>query len=170
MVTSTDAVAPASTVRLVDAKVTVGASAANAGAKVESALSAAGRWEKEYVTVSEPRFATVNVNVFAVVPSPTANSLGVTVVVARIASSTSSIPAPCRWTTSRDATTGDGTGSAVFCSAILIAAGVAPGWASRNSAAAPATCGDAIDVPLLTPYAPCSSGSVDRINPPGAPR
>ena len=38
-----------------------------------------------------------------------------------------------------------------------------------RSATAPATCGDAIDVPLILPWPPCSSGNVEQMNPPGAP-
>src|SRR3982750_71297 len=34
-------------------------------------------------------------------------------------------------------------------SALATSAGVAPAFAARNRAAAPATCGDAIDVPLI---------------------
>src|SRR5204862_3274829 len=43
------------------------------------------------------------------------------------------------------------------------------GRASSSSATAPATWGHDMDVPLRFPYPPCSSGSVDRIVPPGAP-
>ena len=63
------------------------------------------------------------------------------------------------------------TGPDARCSATAPATsrGLVLGRASSSSATAPATCGDAIDVPLRFPYPPCSSGSVDRIVPPGAP-
>src|SRR5215468_12647065 len=63
----------------------------------------------------------------------------------------------------------NGFGRAVFCRRACTSAGRVWGWASRNSATAPATWGDDIDVPLRTPYPPCSSGNVDRTVPPGAP-
>src|SRR6266508_3555965 len=44
------------------------------------------------------------------------------------------------------------------------------GLACNSSAAAPATCADAIDVPPNVLYAPLSSAHVERMRPPGAPR
>ena len=57
---------------------------------------------------------------------------------------------------------------AVFIIAVFTSAGARSGFASSSSAAAPATCGAAIDVPDMEPWPPLSSGSVDQIEPPGA--
>src|SRR5215467_2345169 len=43
--------------------------------------------------------------------------------------------------------------------------------AERSTADAPATCGAAIEVPLITLWPPnCVTGHVERMSPPGAPR
>ncbi len=65
------------------------------------------------------------------------------------------------------------TGWMTFCVAWLTStsrtcAGVAPGACSSTSAAAPATCGDAIDVPLLLPNESSLSNVADVIPEPGA--
>ena len=83
------------------------------------------------------------------------------------------MPAPWRCTLSRKPSPGfphHSAGRAVFCNRCWTSSGVACGRASSSSATAPATCGDDIDVPLKFPYPPCSSGSVDLMVPPGAPR
>ncbi len=49
-------------------------------------------------------------------------------------------------------------------------AGVASGLASRMSAAAPATCGDAIDVPLFVAEATSEVMPAERMADPGANR
>src|SRR5439155_10629924 len=59
-------------------------------------------------------------------------------------------------------------GRALFWSRSSTSFGFKSGCACSSSATAPATCGEDIEVPLRTPKPPCSSGSVDRIEPPGA--
>ena len=49
-------------------------------------------------------------------------------------------------------------GSALFCRIARKSDAASPGRACFSSAAAPATCGEAIDVPLIVAYEPCSSG------------
>src|SRR5690606_18967142 len=130
--------------------------------------------EISYVTGAVPPLRTVISRVTGPPSLSPSDSLpGETVVVDRIASSTSSRPAPWWLVGSRMPRLGlsDHTaGSAVFWNASRTCSGSASGWACRYSAAAPATCGEAIDVPEFDPYAPPSSGSVDQIEPPGAPR
>src|SRR6185295_17299515 len=60
-------------------------------------------------------------------------------------------------------------GFAVFCrmSRTWFALIFGSDWS--NSATAPATCGDDMDVPLRFAYDPSSTGYVERIRPPGAP-
>ena len=96
--------------------------------------------------------------------SPSESLPGRTVVVDRIASSMSSIPAPCRWT----APTGRGPRARVqilWIGAVLQDVADLGGRGVRTAssirATAPATCGDAIDVPPLVPKPPCSSGIVE---------
>src|SRR5690606_6913336 len=59
---------------------------------------------------------------------------------------------------------------AVFWNAVRLSLGGRSPCASNARAAAPATCGDAIDVPEIDSYDPLSIGTVDQIEPPGAPR
>jgi hypothetical protein len=61
-----------------------------------------------------------------------------------------------------------GAGSALFWKIVLRSLPLMEPWRSRYRAAAPATCGAAIDVPLMVETPPCSIGQVDLIKPPGA--
>ena len=83
----------------------------------------------------------------------------------------SSSPAPCRTTDSSRPAAGSvdhGTGSALLSSGVATSRARVAGCACRYRAAAPATCGEAIEVPLSTAAPPFSTGHVERIRPPGA--
>ena len=60
-------------------------------------------------------------------------------------------------------------GTALFCKIARTCCGETRGLACRSNATAPATCGEAIEVPLRMAYPPSSNGKVERISPPGAP-
>src|SRR4051812_10727163 len=60
------------------------------------------------------------------------------------------------------------TGDPVCTSADLICSTVQVGWRWRRSAAAPATCGEAMLVPLNPAHVPSRAGTEDRISTPGA--
>ena len=103
------------------------------------------------MTDALPRFESVSVRE-PPMPSPSESLPGEIVVVDAIASSMSSMPAPCRWTMSRNPSPGcpdHGFGSALFWSTVRKSAAARFGRACISSAAAPATCGDAIEVPLI---------------------
>ncbi len=135
----------------------------------------ASTFERSYVTLELELFVSVSVRVAGPAwLSPSESFPGTIAVVALIASSMSTIPAPCRCTLSRNPSPGfrDQTcGSALFCSTPRNPAAGSDGWASIRRAAAPATWGDDMDVPLIVAYPPpgCSSGYVERMRPPGAP-
>ncbi len=143
------------------------------GANVLPPVESAFTYERSYVTAFLLRFQ-ISI-VLAAGPdslSPRASLPGETSVWARIESSMSTIPAPCRWTLSRKPRLGfpnHGAGSALFWRMVRTLSGFVFGFACSSSAAAPATCGEAIEVPLIVAYAPSSSGYVDRMRPPGAP-
>ncbi len=61
---------------------------------------------------------------------------------------------------------------AVVCSSsrTFVVLPLSSGFACSSRATAPATCGEDIDVPDSLAYLPSSSGYVDRMFPPGAPR
>src|SRR4051812_47765444 len=80
-----------------------------------------------------------------------------------------SMPAPCRCTLSRNDVVEKVLGSAEFCRMSRTFEACSFGFASSNNATAPATCGDAIEVPLSTAYVPSARGKVERMLPPGAP-
>ena len=89
---------------------------------------------------------------------------GVAICQAPIASTASTMPAPWRWTLSRKPRPGlphQFFGSAVLRRTSATVAGPAArrsGRASSRRAATPATCGDAIDVPLIVAYPSSSRG------------
>ena len=86
--------------------------------------------------------------------SPSDSLPGVTLVVAWMAASMSRSPAPWWCVTSRNPRPGfpdQRPGVALFCRMSRTTWLFTSGRASSSSATAPATCGEAIDVPLFSP-------------------
>ena len=111
------------------------------------------------MTGDAPRFVSVNVctppfDVGPVCPSPSEILLGVTETGALIALSTCTRPAPCRAVESATGPRSELNGTAVFSIAAATSANVGSRpvlalYACMKSATVPATCGDAIEVPLI---------------------
>src|SRR5215207_6378088 len=125
-------------------------------------VASAATCDRSSVTAEAPVFRSVSVLTCGpACVSPSASLPGSTPTVACTEPTMSTMPAPCRCTLSRipnAALPHQFLGSAEFCSNDFIAFDEVPGRACSTSAAAPATCGDAIDVPLLLPKPPSSSG------------
>ena len=122
-------------------------------------VARAGSWERSYVTADAVVFSIDNARVTGPITSPSDSLPGSTLLVARMALSIFSKPAPCRCTWSKPAGKPPrGCGSALFCRSVRTCWGATRGLACSSNATAPATCGDAIDVPLRIEYPPSSNG------------
>src|SRR5512140_3579419 len=152
MVALTLALPPAGTVTEVALNVTPALPTKNEGVKVFGPVASAGVVVAVKVTSLEPELVSVIVRVAGPAwLSPSDSLPGVAAVVATTALSMRSMPAPWRCTLSRKPRPGlpnHAFGDAVFWRRSRMACEFVLGCASRNSAAAPATCGEDIEVPL----------------------
>ena len=78
------------------------------------------------------------------------------------------MPPPSRVVAASKSFSGSPAGAPVCTSADVIWSTVQPGWRWRSSAAPPATCGEAMLVPLNDAHVPSRSGTDERIDAPGA--
>src|SRR5918999_878297 len=140
------------------------------GANVFAVVPTAGWCATSYVTADDPPLWMVSVCTCGPVPSPRASLPGLTLAAARIASSIWSVPAPCRCAEVTNALFGGGRfdGTALFWRISRSRSGFVVPCSSKKSAAAPVTCGAAIDVPLMVATPPASRGQVLLMRPPGA--
>src|SRR5688572_1611391 len=150
-----DALPPGPTVTLGTEKLTLAFDVLNDGVNVFAPVDSALTEDSVYVTVPEPLFVIVSVCVEGPAALSPSDSLpGSMRDAARIALSICTMPAPCRCTLSRKPSPGfppQTFGDALFCRIERTDCGLVFGAACSRSATAPATCGEAIDVPLLRP-------------------
>src|SRR5579871_6989462 len=153
MVTPTVADDPARTVTLDALNVTVAKPVVKPGTNGFGPVDKAGAAASWYVTAVPPWLLIVR---FCVTGrpaglSPRDNLPGETRVVFKMDLSMCNMPAPCRWTLSRNPSAGlphQRAGSAPFCRMSRTAWEGVCGDACSSSAAAPATWGEDIEVPL----------------------
>ena len=171
MLTLTVAVPPAGTVTLGEPNVAVLAppryeklNGYTAPAAVDGPVPTVVTSERSYVTGEVPPLVTVSWEA-PPVPSPREILDGLTQAGVVTASTICASPAPCRHVGSSPAAgwTFSPLGNAVFMSSVRIIPGpMLLCFAWRISAARPATCGDAIDVPLIVLCPPnCWCGQVE---------
>src|SRR5438876_74099 len=171
MFTLTVAVPPGATVTLGELKVAVFAppryeklNGYTVPATVEGPVPIVLTSERSYVIGDDPPFVTVSC-VAPPLPSPRENFDGVTQAGVVTAPTTCANPAPWRHVGSSPAVWAmlRPFGSAVFISSVRTISGETfLSFASKTSAASPATCGAAIDVPLMVLWPPnCWCGQVE---------
>src|SRR6266542_1365351 len=176
MLTFTDALWPGATVTLGELNVAVFAptryeklNGYTAPAAVDGPVPMVLTSERSYVTGVEPPLLTVSC-ADPPLPSPSEIFDGVTHAGVSAAPTICARPAPCRHVGSRPAVGATLTpfGNAVFINSVrTIPGAMFLFFACRSSAARPATCGDAIDVPEMVLWPPnCWCGQVEEICPP----